>query len=532
LGKPFKVGVGDAKVRQMGGGGPEVVAVQSAATAGPGDDLRLVFAIKMAVLSVVWVDDVGQCIHRSGFGQDRQGHLQIGRGHQLAFAQGEKGGGLMPRFNPEGDAGAGRVLGPVKRKDKAGALHRAAMVDRSHAEAAVPAAKARDAAFRDRETRVPDQRSVAEDPECVVHGWPCCVGTCKHRSTSKEKGGTMRKLLFLLIAATALWSGYWVVGSNAVRDGVNGFFADAGAQGLVAENAGVSVKGFPNRFDLTLDQVKLADPASGAGWEAPFVQVFAMTWKPWHIIAAFAPEQQVFLPDDVITVTSQDLKASLRAKPSTELPLAEVRLAGTSLGLVSQQGWTLGLGDFTLGLRAEPALGLAGYELGFDLAPLTPDPGFVQAVKAVAIPDLPASDLPDTVESLWGSVFLTFSAPLDRHSGETKPYLTRVEINQFNFAWGQLAASAKGVIEADDQGFAAGEITVEVTNWDRLPAILVAAGVVKPEMAATIARGMQALAAQSPDLNLLSLTLKLAEGQMSFGPFPLGPAPRLTPPTG
>lgn len=342
----------------------------------------------------------------------------------------------------------------------------------------------------------------------------------------------MRKLLFLLIALTALWSGYWYVGSNAVRDGVTGWFADAGAQGLVAENTGVTVVGFPNRFDLTINGLKLADPASGTAWEAPFVQVFAMTWKPWHIIAGLAPEQTVTVPGQSVKVTSQDLMASVRAKPSTDLPLAEVRLAGTSLALTSDQNWTLGLGEFTLGLRADPALGPSGYELGFDLAPLTPDPAFVTAANAVTIPDLPPADLPAALDSLWGSIYLSFSAPLDRHAGEVQPYLTRIEVNQLNLAWGKLAATAKGLIEADDQGFAAGEITVEVTNWDRLPAILVAAGAVQPEMAPTIARGMQALAAQSPDLTVLSLKLKLAEGRMSFGPFPLGPAPRLVPPTG
>ena len=342
----------------------------------------------------------------------------------------------------------------------------------------------------------------------------------------------MRKLMFWVILAPMLWGVYWGFGSNAVRNGVNGFFADAAAQGLVAENTGVKVAGFPNRFDLTVDGLKLADPASGAAWEAPFVQVFAMTWKPWHIIAAFPPEQSVILPDQTVSITSDGMQASFRAKPATDLPLAEVRLAGTALALASDQGWTLGMGEFTLGLRADPALGPAGYELGFDLAPLTPDPDFVAAVRAVTIPDLPASDLPETAESLWGSVFLSFSAPLNRYAGEAKPTLTRVEVNQFNFAWGQLAASAKGSVEADDQGFAAGEITVEITNWDSLPAILVAAGAVEPEMAPTIARGMQALAAQTPEPTVLSLTLKLADGRMSFGPFPLGPAPRMTPPTG
>ena len=335
----------------------------------------------------------------------------------------------------------------------------------------------------------------------------------------------MRKLLFLMIAATALWSGYWVVGSNAVRDEVDRFFADAARQGIVAENAGVTVAGFPNRFDLTIDAMRLADPVSGAGWQAPFVQVFAMTWKPWHIIAALPPEQALILPDQVVTLGSEGLMASVRAKPSTGLPLAELRLAGPSVNLASDQGWTLGL-------RANGALGPAGYELGFDLAPLTPDPGFLAAVQAVTIPDLPPSDLPEVVEALWGSIFLTFSAPLDRHAGEARPSLRRVEINQFNLIWGALAASASGVVEADGNGYAAGRVTVEITNWDRLPALLVAAGVVEPQAAPTIARGMQALASQSPDLKILSLSLVLEDGRMSFGPFPLGPAPLMVPPSG
>ncbi|HEY6919223.1 MAG TPA: DUF2125 domain-containing protein, partial [Tabrizicola sp.] len=250
------------------------------------------------------------------------------------------------------------------------------------------------------------------------------------------------------------------------------------------------------------------------------------------IIAALAPEQVVTLPGQVVTVGSADLKASLRAKPSTDLPLAEVRLAGTSLDLASDQGWTLALGDFTVGLRADEALGPAGYEFGFDLAPLTPDPAFLTAVKAVTIPDLAPSDLPATVDALWGSIYLTLSAPLDRHAGDVRPYLKRVEINQFNLTWGQLGASASGVVEADANGYAAGKVTIDVTNWDRLPAVLVAAGLIKPEVAPTVARGMQALAAQSPDLKLLSLSLVLEDGQMSFGPFPLGPAPLMVPPSG
>jgi hypothetical protein len=342
----------------------------------------------------------------------------------------------------------------------------------------------------------------------------------------------MRKLLFLLLIVTALWSGYWFVGSSAIRNGAETWFADQARAGVKAEKTGLSVAGFPNRFDLTVDGLQLADARSGISWQAPFVQVFAMTWKPWHVIAALPPEQVLSLPDQTLTITSTGLEASLRAKPAMDAPLAEARVAGAALSLASDLGWTLGLGEFKVGLRADPATSPSSYELGFDLAPIIPDPAFLTALKAVTIPDLPSPDFPDEVDLLSGTIFLTASAPLDRHVGETRPYLTKVEIRQFNFAWGKLAATASGMIEADGNGYAAGKVTINVTNWDQLPALLVATGVVKQEAAPTIANGMRALASQTPDITVLSLTLDMADGRMSFGPFPLGPAPLMVPPSG
>uniref|UniRef100_UPI00286B8E0E DUF2125 domain-containing protein n=1 Tax=Tabrizicola sp. TaxID=2005166 RepID=UPI00286B8E0E len=125
----------------------------------------------------------------------------------------------------------------------------------------------------------------------------------------------MRKLLWVLITLSALWSGYWFVGSSAVRNGAEQWFADQAAQGMTAENTGLSVSGFPNRFDLTVEGIRFADPKTGIGWEAPFAQVFAMTWKPWHIIAALPPEQTIRLPDQDIGLTSTGLRASARARP-------------------------------------------------------------------------------------------------------------------------------------------------------------------------------------------------------------------------
>lgn len=255
----------------------------------------------------------------------------------------------------------------------------------------------------------------------------------------------MRGVLWVAGVLVVLWGGWWFAGSVAIDRGVTAAMAEQAAIGKTAKGD-VAVRGFPNRWDMTVTGLELGDPVSGTLWQAPFVQVFAMTWKPWHVIAAFPPEQTVTLPDQKLTLASEGLLASLRTEAALDLPLAEARLAGTSLTLTSAQAWQLDLGEFTLALRSTPLPGPNSYELAFDLAPITPDPAFLAAVKKVTLPDLPPPDFPDNVDSLWGSVFLSFSAPLDRHAGQTKPVVTRIEIDTFNFAWGQLAATAKGVL--------------------------------------------------------------------------------------
>jgi hypothetical protein len=339
----------------------------------------------------------------------------------------------------------------------------------------------------------------------------------------------MRGVLWVAGVLVVLWGGWWLAGSVAIQRGVTAAMAEQAAMGKTAKGD-VAVRGFPNRWDMTVTGLELGDPVSGILWQAPFVQVFAMTWKPWHLIAAFPPEQSLTLQGKKITVTAEGLLASLRTDAALDLPLAEARFAGTALQLASDQGWRFGLDEFTVALRSNPLPGPNSYELAFDLAPITPDPAVLAALKAVTVPNLPPADFPDTVESLWGSVFLTFTAPLDRHAGKAKPALTRVEIDIFNFAWGQLAGTAKGMVEADADGFASGRVQIKVTNWDRLPALLVAAGIIPPERAGLVAGAMRALAAQTPEPTVLSLALDMKDGRMSLGPFPLGPAPRLKPP--
>ena len=327
----------------------------------------------------------------------------------------------------------------------------------------------------------------------------------------------MRALLWGILAIAGLWSGYWWVGSTAVEKSVVDWFAAQNAQSLRASNDGIGVQGFPNRFDLTVTAPNLSDPARGLGWTAPFVQIFAMTWKPWHLIAALPNTQTVTVADQTVTITSAHMLASLLLHPGTALALNETRLEAAEVGFASSLGWSLTatqinastLQDATRADTHRLGLAVKAVMLGADLA------------ETAATADLPAQ-----IDLIHLDASARLTAPIDRLAAQTRPALAALDLADVRLIWGALKLTAKGALVADGSGFAQGEIALRIEGFRRIPPLLVALNLVKPELAPTLARALEVLAEGAADANVLEITLKCADGRMSLGPVPLGSAPQ------
>lgn len=323
----------------------------------------------------------------------------------------------------------------------------------------------------------------------------------------------MRALIWVTCLLAAVWGGYWVVGSRGVDRAARDWFAGQAERGLIATYDDISVQGFPNRFDLTVSGIDLQDPATGAGWQAPFAQVFAMTWKPWHLIAALPNTQTVTLPDQQLTVESQRLVGSLLLVPGTDLALNEVVIETDAPKLSSSVGWQIGAERAVASLRADQSR-KTGYRIGLAVTGFAPDP----ALQAATVQ-------PDRIDDIHLDATFDLSAPLDRHAGEAQPRLTGLDLTEARLVWGDFKVFAKGSLAPDAEGLAEGEIAIRIEAWEKLPPLLAAMGVIAPDFAPTLTKGLEVMAKQGDDPKVLVLPLKAAGGRMSLGPFPLGPAP-------
>ncbi len=333
----------------------------------------------------------------------------------------------------------------------------------------------------------------------------------------------MRWLIRLVVLAAVLWAGWWFAGATAINRGV----AEATAQGPLAASDAI-VRGFPNRWDLTLTEPRFADPRTGLRWQAPFVQVFALTYRPWHLVAALPPEQVIDTPMGSTTLRAGRMQASLVLHPSADLPLERFALVGDEVELVrapfAAAPSTTRARVLRLATRRAAGDPLT-HEVGLDLAGLAPDPALLAAIPA-------EHGLPAEIEALRLVVSLSLSAPVDRHLPDRRPVLTALDLSEVQLAWGSIRFTARGRLVPDAEGYAEGTLQLALDDWEAAFDAAGALGLMEPQMVPTWSAFARSLAEAAGTPGRLELPLTLSGGRMSLGPLPLGRAPLLVAPAG
>ncbi len=326
----------------------------------------------------------------------------------------------------------------------------------------------------------------------------------------------MRKLLIFVIALGVVWCGYWFVASTAVQRGARAALTQVQSDGWEMTYDSVTTRGFPFRFDTTLSDFSLRDPATGIGWQAPFFQLLALSYLPNKVIAIWPNDQTITLPGQMLTITSDRLRASAAVAANTDLTLTSATAETGPLAVASSLGWQAGIDKGLVALRQ--AAGDNTYELYADLTALT----LPAALKAQLDP---ANALPAALTLTRADATLTLDRPLDRHLDQSPPpALQTLVVKDLNLTWGGLTFQASGQVAADASGRAEGQIDVKADDWRGLIALAANAGLIDPGVAPTWERMGEMITGGA---DMLDVPVTFRNGLMSFGILPLGPAPQL-----
>jgi len=330
----------------------------------------------------------------------------------------------------------------------------------------------------------------------------------------------MRILLIAVIVAAAGWSGYWMISSRGVENDLRDWLDQRADAGWIAEYGDVSTQGFPNRFDTTVTDLDLADPASGIAWTAPFFQLLRLSYQPNHLIAIWPASQTIATPQQRISVQTSDARASLVFKSGTNHEVERISAVFTDVQLSSTAGWTADMPEARLATRPSDRM-LGGIDVALQATNLHP--------RNAGLDRLAATDLlPKRLDLLKFDAALRFDAPWDQAAIEgNRPQVTAMDLRLLQATWGKLDLWAAGDLSFDDLGRASGSITIKAKNWQEILQIGVAAGWVPERFAGTLESGLSLLSSLAGSPKTLDAPLSFDKGKVSFGPIKLGTLPPL-----
>ena len=319
----------------------------------------------------------------------------------------------------------------------------------------------------------------------------------------------MRFLLGLVAVLALLFGGYWFAGHEALNRGTAAAFAQLQADGIEATHEGIATRGFPARFETTITAPRLRDPATGVGWTAPLLELFALSYRPNEVIALFPAEQTLILPREEVGIRAEAMRASGRVGLLPAMPLDNVTLESGPLTLAGDRGWQAGLAGLLMALRRSDR-GPADYDLWVEGRDIT-----------LSAPGLGA--LAQTVPSLRVDAALTLDQPIDR-ALRPDARLTALTLRQAVVDLGTTGLSAEGALTLDAAGVPTGTVNLTVRDWRGALSFAVAAGLVPAQIATLAERAGAFMAGGEADL---TAPLVFDAGQMRLGPMPLGAAPAL-----
>lgn len=329
----------------------------------------------------------------------------------------------------------------------------------------------------------------------------------------------MRTLTWIVVASVALWSGYWFIGSRGIEIGLATWIDARRAEGWAADYAAINTAGYPNRFDTTITDLQLADPATGLAWTLPFFQILTLSYTPNHIIAVFPPDQTIATPFERLTLTEKVMRGSMVFVPKTSLEIDRTSFELEDLAFASTQGWTTAVEKGKFATRRSAGIDNA-HDIYFQASRLTPSAAMLSFLD-------PGNFLPDILEGVTLDATVTFDAPWDRYALErARPQPTDIRIKTFDAGWGELNLQAAGSVTIDAGGRADGRIDIRARNWRDMLRVARDTGFVAEEFAPAIESALELLAGLSGNPETIDAPLTFRRGAMYFGGLPVGPAPR------
>ena len=121
----------------------------------------------------------------------------------------------------------------------------------------------------------------------------------------------MRTLFALILGAAVSWSVFWLWGALSYKADLYEWISDRQNDGWRIEIDDIVLFGYPNRFDITLENPHISSKDVDFKWQGAFLQILRLSYNKNHTIAVLPETHRFNIGGIWFNITSENLLASI-----------------------------------------------------------------------------------------------------------------------------------------------------------------------------------------------------------------------------
>ena len=323
----------------------------------------------------------------------------------------------------------------------------------------------------------------------------------------------MRIIIWTITIIVLSWSAYWMIGAKSIKAELLASVQNINSEDWSIAYSDSVVKGFPYRFDLTINNLEVQNKKNYLTWTLPYFQILSLSYAPKDLILVWPKEQEIKTKTKTISLISNKMLASIERTNISSYDISKFILEVEGANIKSSEDLVLQSKSIILAiskLKAETS----AYKFGLNSTGLlvqSSDQSFYGLIGLLNTNSL----------SLNINADVYLDTLLRVTEKKLYPKITKLNLKEISIHSKDLTLTALGDLETDKQGFPEGNIQLKISGWKQFLSIINPTDINKK-----IVESLGFLSILSGNQNDLTLDLKIRERKLFLGPLILGNIPK------
>ena len=323
----------------------------------------------------------------------------------------------------------------------------------------------------------------------------------------------MRILLWTISFVILSWSAYWVIGAKSIKSELSESIQKFNSGDWSIEYSDAIVRGFPYRFDVTINNLTVKNKKNYLTWTLPYFQILSLSYSPKNLILVWPKEQELKTKTKTINLTSNKMLASIERTNIRSYDISKFILEVEGAIVKSSQDLVIQSKSLILAID-KLKVETAAYKFGLSSTELSIQPSDHRTYGLVGLFNTNSLNL-----NINADVYLDTLLRVTKK--QDYPKITKLNLKEISINSKDFILTAMGNLETDIQGSPEGDIQLKISDWKQLLSNIKKTGINKK-----IIESLRILSILSGNQNNLTLELTLKERKLLLGPLLLGSIPK------